>query len=216
MPRPTRRQHLIEVAIDLFNQYGYHATGIDLILEKAKVSKRTLYVHFRSKDELILAALRHYDGLFRNHFMTQVEKSAKTPLERLLAVYQVAQEWFMQNNFYGCMFINAIGEYSEDDSPIREVCKEFKRLMRAYILELCQEAGLAEPDELANELSLLLEGAIVTAQVTKNPEAAAVARNAANTIIAQRLGGLSLGEPSLSDGAPSRSSYVGERVGVTS
>lgn len=185
MPRPTRRQHLIDVAIDLFNQYGYHATGIDLILEKAKVSKRTLYVHFRSKDELILAALRHYDGTFRNQFMSQVEKSAKSPRERLLAVYQVAQDWFMQNNFYGCMFINAIGEYSENDSPIREVCREFKRLMRKYIEELCNEAGLSDPNELANELSLLLEGAIVTAQITKNPESAAVARNAANTIIEQ-------------------------------
>ncbi|MCG8463597.1 MAG: TetR/AcrR family transcriptional regulator [Xanthomonadales bacterium] len=188
MPRPTRRQHLIEVAIDLFNQYGYHATGIDLILEKAKVSKRTLYVHFRSKDELILAALRHYDGLFRNHFMTQVEKTAKTPVERLLAVYQVAQEWFMQNNFYGCMFINAIGEYSATDSAIRQVCKEFKALIRDYIEGLCAELAAPDPAGLAEELGLLFEGAIVTAQVSQQKSRAAqTAKTAATALIDNAL-----------------------------
>lgn len=183
-----RREVLVDTAIELFGEHGYHATGIDLILEKAGVSKKTLYRHFRSKDELILAVLKKYDGLFRNNFMRQVESRAETPQDRLLAVYDVAAEWFEQNNFFGCMFINAIGEYSEGDTPIRQVCKDFKGLMRGYIEGLCRAAGVPDTAGLADELALLLEGAIVTAQVSqKRRQAAQVAKTAAAALIAQAL-----------------------------
>ncbi|GAB4198236.1 MAG: TetR/AcrR family transcriptional regulator [Wenzhouxiangellaceae bacterium] len=185
MPRTSRREHLINVAIELFSEHGFHATGIDRILETAGVSKKTLYNHFRSKDELILAALRHYDGLSRNHFMAQVKKSADTPRGRLLAIFEVSRDWFMQNNFYGCIFINAVGEYAEEGNAIRQVCREYKRMMREFILELCQQAELANPEELAKELALLLEGAIVTAQVSGNADAAETAQRAAAVLINQ-------------------------------
>ena len=168
MPSSSRREKLIDTAIVLFAEHGFHATGIDTILEKSGVSKKTLYRHFRSKDELILAALRKYDGLFRNDFMRQVEQAAGTPRERLVALFDIAELWFRQNNFFGCMFINAIGEYSQSDTPIREVCREFKALMRGYIESLCEKASLPNPASLADELALLLEGAIVTAQVAQD------------------------------------------------
>jgi hypothetical protein len=105
-----------------------------------------------------------------------------------LAVYDVAAEWFEQNKFFGCMFINAIGEYSEGDTPIRQVCKEYKRLMRGYIEDLCRAAGAPDAAGLADELALLLEGAIVTAQVSQQrPRAAQVAKTAATALIAQAL-----------------------------
>ena len=108
-----KRQDLIDTAIALFGEHGFHGTGIDWIAREAGVSKKTMYQHFRSKEELIVAALRHHDGLFRKHFMNSVEGAADTPYERLLAIFDVAHDWFSQNNFYGCMFINAIGEYSD-------------------------------------------------------------------------------------------------------
>lgn len=179
-----RREHLIDTAIDLFGEHGYHATGIDTILEKSGVSKKTLYRHFRSKDELILAALKKYDGLFRNSFMRQVEEKAESPQGRLLAVFDVAAAWFGQNNFYGCMYINAVGEYSDPDSPIRLVCKEFKALMRRYIEDLCTALPAADPAGLAEELALLLEGSIVTAQVSQEGgRAARVAKTVAASLI---------------------------------
>ena len=67
MGRSPRRGHLINTAIEFFCEHGYHATGIDKIIDKAGVSTKTLYTHFRSKDELIMAALRQYDGLSRNN-----------------------------------------------------------------------------------------------------------------------------------------------------
>lgn len=183
MPRPSRRDHLVQTALALFSAHGFHATGIDRILEQAGVSKKTLYNHFRSKDELILAVLKDYDGRFRNDFVRSVERAAKTPRARLLAVFDVAGEWFSSSGFYGCLFINAIGEHASEDSAIRRVCQEFKRLMHDYLLELADQAGLPRPAALADQLALLLEGAIVTAQVSKQPNAARTARQAARLLI---------------------------------
>lgn len=187
MPRPNRRDHLVQTAIGLFCEHGFHATGIDMILEKAGVSKKTMYEHFRTKDELIMATLRQYDSQFRNFFMREVEKAATKPREKLLTVFDVAHTWFSQNNFFGCVFINAVGEYSEKDSPIRAISREFKTLMRNYMEQLCAEAGASNAKELATELALLLEGAIVTAQVSRNPDAAQTAKKIAQLILAKYL-----------------------------
>lgn len=189
MRRSHRREHLLETATALFCEHGYHGTGIDKILDTAGVSKKTLYTHFRSKEELILAVLRQYDGLFRNDFMRKVDRLGKTPREKLLAIFDVAETWFSQRNFFGCMFINAIGEYSEKDSPIRDISKQFKQLIRDYIKELCVEAAADEPDGLADQLALILEGAIVTAQVSQNPKAARTAKKAAAVLIEQMFAG---------------------------
>ncbi len=184
MKHSDRREHLVDTAIDLFGRNGFHATGIDTILDEARVSKRTLYRHFRTKEELILAALKKYDGIFRNGFMRQVENRAGAPRDRLLAVYDVAASWFEGDNFFGCMFINAIGEYSETDTPIRQACCEFKSLMRGYIEDQCSALGVEDPAGLAAELALLLEGAIVTAQVSRQGRVAAeTAKTAARALI---------------------------------
>ena len=125
-----KRQQLIDTAIKLFNEHGFHGVGIDWIARDAGVTKKTMYHHFHSKDELILAALHHHDGLFRNEFMNGVKNNFETPYDRLLGIFDAAHVWFSDHKFYGCMFINAIGEYSESASPIRSVCKEFKKQMR--------------------------------------------------------------------------------------
>ena len=183
MPRPSKREQLIKTALKLFSKHGIHATGIDLIVEQSGVTKKTLYTYFRSKEELILAVLRHYDGLARNEFMRKVENGGKTPKARLLAIFDVAQQWFQQSNFYGCLFINTIGEYSDHDTPLRQICKEYKKLMKKYIRELCEKAGAQHPQALAEELAMLLEGATVTAQVSQNPKTAHIAKRAAKALI---------------------------------
>lgn len=183
----VKRQHLVDTAIELFSAHGFHGTGIDRIAEAAQVSKKTMYHHFRSKEELILAALRQHDGVFRNEFMRAVDGHGATARERLSAIFSVAHAWFSDNKFYGCMFINAIGEYAAPDTAIREVCKDFKVLMRSYIEELAAGAGAENPGELAAELALLLEGAIVTAQVSGNPTAAGTAAKAAEVLISAAL-----------------------------
>ncbi len=182
-----KRQQLVETAIELFARQGFHGTGIDLIAEQANVSKKTMYHHFRSKEELIVAALRHHDGLFRNQFMRAVEQSADTSYDRLLAVFDVAHEWFSQHDFFGCMFINAIGEYSGRNPAILEACKEFKRQMRVYIEELARSLDVDDPAGLASEIAMLLEGSIVTSQVSCSPDSAKTAKHAARTLLDEAI-----------------------------
>ena len=187
MPNFNRRERLIDTAIQLFSESGFHATGIDRILAESGVAKKTLYRHFHSKDELILAALKKFDGLFRNRFMARVDAKAESSYDRLLAVFDVAGAWFEENKFLGCIFINAAGEYSRNDSPIRAVCSEFKVMIYRYIRRLCADAGARDADVLAEQLALLLEGAIVTAQISQHSRAAQVAKTVAKTLIADAL-----------------------------
>lgn len=188
MPRPSRRDDIIQTAIALFSQHGFNGTGVDMIMREAKVSKKTMYSYFRSKEELILASLQHYDGLFRNNFMRAVNKKGRTPRQKLLAVFSVAETWFMQDNFFGCLFINAIGEYSAAETPVRLISRHFKAQMRAYFLELCLEAEAgSNADALADALAMLLEGAIVTAQVGERKNAAATAQRSAEILLTTYL-----------------------------
>jgi AcrR family transcriptional regulator len=179
----SKRDQLIQTALELFAKNGIHATGVDSIVEQSGVTKKTLYAHFRSKEELILAVLRQYDELARNDFMRRVESGGKTPRARLLAVFDFAERWFQQSNFYGCLFINTIGEYSDKGTPIRQICKEYKKLVKGYVRELCEQAGASDPQGLAEELAMLLEGATVTAQVSQNPKTAKIAKRVAKALI---------------------------------
>lgn len=185
MPRQSRREHLLDTAINLFCQHGYHATGIDKILEEAGVSKKTMYIHFRSKEELIYAALQKYDGIFRNNFMKAVEESGETPEEKILGIFDVAEAWFKSDKFFGCMFINAVGEYSQDNSPVRQISRQFKQLMWQYVNTLVHKAKSTNQNEITDELCILLEGAIVTAQVSGNEKAALSAKKVAAILLKQ-------------------------------
>ncbi|WP_420560497.1 TetR/AcrR family transcriptional regulator [Tepidicaulis sp.] len=187
LPAASRRDHLIQTAGRLFARDGFHATGIDKIILEAGVSKKTLYSHFRSKEELILAVLRVHDSAFRNNFMRDVEKNGRDARSRLAGLFDAAENWFEEPGFYGCIFINAVGEYAQASPPIRSACQDFKNMMRAFILKLCREAGASEPEALADELALLFEGATVTAQVSGSSHAARTAKRAALALIGEHF-----------------------------
>src|SRR5258708_34708744 len=107
MAQSARREELVDRALELFYRHGFHATGIDRILAEAGVAKMTLYKHFKSKDELILAALTRRDEKFRTWFMREVERRGRTPRERLLVVFDILAAWVQSRQFRGCMFVNA-------------------------------------------------------------------------------------------------------------
>jgi AcrR family transcriptional regulator len=178
---------LVDTAFKLFYQHGYHATGIDKILAESGVAKMTLYNHFKSKDELILAVLRRRDETFRNGFMRAVERRASDSAERLLTLFDVLGEWLKGADYSGCAFINAAAEYSDPGDPIHAASAEHKRLVLSYVRELAAAAGVEKSDELGDQLSLLIEGAIVTAQVTGDTDAAHKARRAAEVLVRQAL-----------------------------
>jgi AcrR family transcriptional regulator len=171
MAAASKREQIIDNALKLFYQNGFNATGVDRIISEAGVSKKTLYNHFRSKNELILAVLRKRDELFRNNMMRETERMAKEPRDRLLALFDVMGNWFHEKSFSGCMFINASAEFSDLKDPCHVLCAEHKKLICDYIEELAKQAGAQDPLELAKQLNLLIEGAIVNAHVEGDLEA---------------------------------------------
>lgn len=178
-----KKEQLLHTALDLFSKHGFYSVGIDTIVKESGVTKKTLYNHFRSKEELILAVLRHHDQLFRNHFMQAVESSGSTPQEKLHAIFDIAEAWFNDQKFYGCLFVGASSEFPDMDTPIRNVCKDFKRLMQEYIERISKQAGAKHPQQLAAHLVLLLEGAISIAQINGTSLSAQHAKEAARILI---------------------------------
>jgi len=190
MARPSKKEHLVDTAMKLFGRDGFNATGIDKILKEAGVARMTLYKHFRSKDELILAALRRRDELFRIWFKSAIEKSGGTPAERLLASFDALEEWFEGRAFggapfTGCSFIKAAAEFSARNHPAHQLASEHKRLLMEYLRHLASAAGARDPDKLAWEVSLLHDGAVVAAQVSSDPKAAQGAKRIAKMLMKQ-------------------------------
>ncbi|MFQ5566837.1 MAG: TetR/AcrR family transcriptional regulator [Paracoccaceae bacterium] len=186
--RPTKRDELVGKALAAFYRTGFHATGMDRLAAETGVSKTSIYKHFRSKEELILAALRLRDEQFRNYRARRLEMLADTPRGQLLALFDVLGEWFRQDGFQGCMFIKASAEYQEPDHPIHAQSAEHKRLLFVAVRKLAEEAGAADPAALARALMLLEEGAIVAAHLGYAPDPAGDARAAAEVLVAAALG----------------------------
>jgi AcrR family transcriptional regulator len=183
MPAISKREQIINQALSLFYQHGFNATGVDKIISEAGVSKKTLYHHFRSKNELVLATLRKRDELFRNNMMRETERLASTPKDRLLAIFDVMGNWFKEDSFSGCMFINASAEFSDLKDPCHILCAEHKRLVCDYLYNLGKQAQAKDPEELAKQLNLLIDGAIVNAHVEGDIESAVRAKTMAGYII---------------------------------
>jgi len=183
VPLSSKREQLIQAALELFSITGYSAVGVNAIAEKASITKKTLYHHFKSKEELILAVLRYYDERHRNSFMRSVEAKAENPKDRLLAIFDILEEWFNSKKFSGCLFVRTMGEYPEEGTSIRSVCQESKILTQRYIQGLAEKAKLQDADELAEQFMLLIEGAITMAQVNNSHLSAIRAKKAAKVLI---------------------------------
>jgi AcrR family transcriptional regulator len=181
--RPSKRDQLVDTALDLFYRHGFNATGIDRVLEEAGVARMTLYNHFKSKDELIVAVLRRRDELFREWLVRRVEQTPGTTRDRLLALFDAHSEWFAEERFRGCLFINATAEFSGANDAICAAAADHKRLVISFIRGLLAAVGARNPDALADHLALLLEGAIVSAQVLGDPGWAGKARAAAEILL---------------------------------
>jgi AcrR family transcriptional regulator len=188
MARSPRREALIDTALDLFNREGFHATGIDRILAQSGVAKMTLYNHFASKDELILAALRRRDEGMRHWLRRAVEAREREPRRRPLAVFDALADWFKSRDFRGCLFIKAAAEFGDRNAPAHAAAAEHKRLLLGYLRQLAAAAGVSEPDRLARQLMLLVEGATAAAHISGDAAAAQDAKAAAQTLLRAELG----------------------------
>ena len=177
------RERILQAASRLFYADGFHHTGIDRIIAEAGVAKMSLYQHFRSKDELIAAFLERRDQWWCDWLRERVQALATAPRARLLAVFDALGEWFASSDFRGCAFINAAAEFTDAQHGARVIAKLHKERVHAYLKELAEAAKMTRPGELAAQLALLVEGAIVTAQVGEVEDAAPRAKAIARRLL---------------------------------
>lgn len=178
---------LFQTAARLFYQHGYRAVGVDTIAAESGIGKMTLYRHYPSKDDLIVAYIQDSNKVFWNNF-EQITKEAPTPREKLLAFFEALQEYVLSPACYGCPFLNVATEYPEADYPGHQVAIEHKLSVRARFNQLAEEAGARQPEALANALFLLMDGAYMAARMfgsSPNSPAANLAEAARQVIDAQ-------------------------------
>lgn len=185
--RASKRDELIGKALKTFYAHGFHATGMDRLVAETGISKTSIYKHFRSKEELIVAALQLRDTQFRDWLFRRMAALAKTPREQLLAMFDALGEWCREPGFRGCFFVKAVAEFQEHDHPIHVEAAAHKALLLKHLRELAAAAGAKAPDSLARQLLILKEGAIVSAQVGGCAEAISQAKAAAAALLDQAL-----------------------------
>ncbi len=183
----TARERLLRVAYDLFCRHGVNAIGVDRIVAEAGVAKMTLYKHFRSKDELIVAALDLREQRWTHDWLEhEIERRADTPGERLLAIFDLLDEWFRRKDYEGCFFNNCLLEIHDPTSVIRLAAAQKRANIRSLLQRFAEEGHAEQPETLARDLQLLMTGAIVAAD-EGDIEAARRARGMAQ-IVLERAG----------------------------
>ncbi|QUS58695.1 TetR/AcrR family transcriptional regulator [Pseudovibrio brasiliensis] len=181
--RKNKRDELVEKAMETFYRNGFHATGMDMLVAESGISKTSMYKHFKSKEDLILAALGLREQQFHDWSTKRVSELASEPKDQLLALFDVLGEWFREDTFKSCMFIKASSEYPEPDHPIHQQTVEQRNTMYQGVLTLVEAAHLKNPEALARQLLMLQEGAIITAHFGNSDDPAGEAKNAAKALI---------------------------------
>ena len=180
----SARGRLLGAATHLFCKNGINATGIDAIIHEAGTAKTTLYKLFGSKTNLVHAVLESEGKQWREWFIGAMESGGGGAQAKLMRIFPALKSWFGEERFYGCPFINAVAEHDKDQKQFRAIAMRHKKVVLAHIEKLAAEMGAAEPELLAHQLALLIDGAIVAAMVSRNPGVADMAGLAAGSLFA--------------------------------
>ena len=158
------RERLLAAAYELFSHRGVQAVGVDAIIERSAVARQTMYRHFESKQDLVLAFLERREQVWtRAWFQTEVNRRASDPQGRLLAVFDLFDEWFRGPDFEGCSFINVMLEHPDRSHPVHQAAVAYLAEIRSYLEDLARQAGIADAEGFAHEWQILMKGAIVAA-----------------------------------------------------
>jgi AcrR family transcriptional regulator len=182
------RQRILETADRLFYQNGVRAVGIDRIIAEAGVAKMSLYKHFPSKDDLIVAVLHYREGLVLEFFRASIERHGKRTKDKLRAFFAALKEWFESPGFRGCAFQNAAVELADPAHAGTQFVRDHKRRFTEILRRFVEEAVGKSATTLVPMIALLVEGAIVTAVISGTPDAAEVARDAALKLVGEAKG----------------------------
>ncbi len=179
----TPRERVLRTAAKLFYAEGIRAVGVDRIAGEAGVSKMTLYRHFATKDELVVAVLDARDAPALDVLRQASAHASGGPREQLLAAFAGLEPWFTSRGFRGCPFMNASLELADPGHPARAVAERHKTASRDHFAALTAELGVGDPGGLADQLALVFDGAIAQAQMREPAQVARAAVAAATALV---------------------------------
>jgi AcrR family transcriptional regulator len=184
----TTRERLIDAAVRRFYRDGFRNVGIDQVLADVGISKTAFYKHFESKDDLMLAVLEK-KNVWLQELLREVtaERNDASAVDKLRRLFEVVDQIIASDEFQGCIFVNAAMEFPLPHEPAHRAAAAHKRAIEAIVREVAAQAGADDPEALAKELCLIMEGAYVTRQVTGDSRTIEIARRVADALIAVRL-----------------------------
>jgi AcrR family transcriptional regulator len=160
----TARQRILDNAYELFSHRGIRAVGVEEVISRAAVAKATLYRHFPSKDDLVLAFLAQREQVWTREFVEAgAMERGTTAEERLLAIFDVFHDWFQRDDYEGCSFINVLLETCDRNHRIGAASVQYLENIRTIVCSLAEEAGLRDAEGFALSWHILMKGAIVQA-----------------------------------------------------
>jgi AcrR family transcriptional regulator len=179
------RERVLATASRLFHREGIRAVGVDRIAAEADVGKMTLYRHFATKDDLVVAVLEGRDGPARAALQAAMDHAGDDdPRARLLAPFAMLEPWFASRGFRGCPFMNASLELHDPGHPARAVARRHKAATRDAFAQAAEDTpGVIDPQLLADQLALLFDGAIAQAQMRDPATVARAACAAAEALV---------------------------------
>lgn len=179
----TTRERLLDAAAMLFYEHGFHAIGLDAILDEVGVTKTTFYNHFASKDDLIIAVLTDRDERDMRAVQEEMARRGGSARDRILLIFEVLDAWFTDPDFKGCLFINASAQFPNPNDPVHRAAALHAANLHELIQRLAHEAGAADPESLAKQLCMLIAAAITSRQVACDPDAARTAQQMAVALL---------------------------------
>ncbi|MFB4299480.1 TetR/AcrR family transcriptional regulator [Actinomadura sp. NTSP31] len=177
------REHLLEVAHDLFYWQGIKGVGVDKIAAAAGVAPTTLYRLFASKDDLITAYVTRADGLYKEWFEATAGDEDRPARARILALFDAQTEQIRPDRCRGCPFLMALAEIPDAAHPAHQAATGTKRWVRARFAGLAASAGVTAPDDVGDQLALAFEGAYASVQALGTDGPARHARRLAELIL---------------------------------
>ena len=177
------RRLLLDAAIRLFCRNGIGVTGIDAIVAEAGLARMTLYNHFCSKDGLVAAALEHEGAAWRAWFFAGLAQMDRGPRQRLLGVFDLLAEWFERDDYFGCALMNAVLEARNQDPVLLAITVAHKKPVLEQLQALAAAAGARHPESLAQQIDLLMNGAIVKAVFSREAHPAMEAKRVAEALL---------------------------------
>ncbi|MFI6488747.1 TetR/AcrR family transcriptional regulator [Streptomyces sp. NPDC050564] len=176
-------ERILMAAAELFYANGLRGVGIDQVIAASGVAKSTLYVHFRTKEELVAAYLRRTDDSWTAQLQDAAARSGDGPREQLVGLFDALTDAFERHGFFGCPFVSAAVE-ADLDSEARAITVQHTRRRQAWLTELSEQAGADAPGALARHIGLLIDGALASGRLLQDRAVVEEAKSAARLLVA--------------------------------